>query len=303
MAQETTGGRPDRAPSPRGLAAPSQDWGEFRRRESAPVSGTKWSDIGKSRDRRQLKHGAKGDMRVVPIPQPLTVLLNNHLDEFGNAPDGRLFRALRGGLLGDKLYSDIWRAARLAGLTPEEAASPLARRPYDLRHAAVSTWLNAGVDPTQVAACGRPQRASALAGLRQGHHRTGRDRQAQDRGCARPHTHYSSPNVTAARTPAPPHGHLCRKLVRVLSVASRIATVRTGYRRTRAGRAQRAVTAPEPLAISDRENARGSIIRDFPDDQRCAANGSNRKRASGASRAARLPGGARGIGRAARFPW
>lgn len=30
-------------------------------------------------------------------------------------------------------------------------ASPLAQRPYDLRHAAVSTWLNAGVPATQVA--------------------------------------------------------------------------------------------------------------------------------------------------------
>lgn len=30
-------------------------------------------------------------------------------------------------------------------------ASPLAKRPYDLRHAAVSTWLSAGVPPTQVA--------------------------------------------------------------------------------------------------------------------------------------------------------
>lgn len=39
----------------------------------------------------------------------------------------------------------------MAALMPEEAASQLARRPYDLRHAAVSTWLNAGVDPTQVA--------------------------------------------------------------------------------------------------------------------------------------------------------
>ena len=27
----------------------------------------------------------------------------------------------------------------------------LARRPYDLRHAALSTWLNAGVPATQVA--------------------------------------------------------------------------------------------------------------------------------------------------------
>lgn len=44
-----------------------------------------------------------------------------------------------------------WKAARLAAFTPEQAASLLARRPYDLRHAAVSLWLNAGVPPTQVA--------------------------------------------------------------------------------------------------------------------------------------------------------
>ena len=42
--------------------------------------------------------------------------------------------------------------ARDAALTPEEYASPLARRPYDLRHAAVSTWLNGGVPAPQVAA-------------------------------------------------------------------------------------------------------------------------------------------------------
>jgi integrase len=46
----------------------------------------------------------------------------------------------------------VWGRAREQALTPEEAASPLARRPYDLRHAAVSTWLSAGVDSTQVAA-------------------------------------------------------------------------------------------------------------------------------------------------------
>ena len=32
-----------------------------------------------------------------------------------------------------------------------QAASPLAARPYDLRHAALSSWLNAGVPPTEVA--------------------------------------------------------------------------------------------------------------------------------------------------------
>jgi integrase len=39
----------------------------------------------------------------------------------------------------------------MLAFTPEAAASPLARRPYDLRHAAVSTWLNGGVPATQVA--------------------------------------------------------------------------------------------------------------------------------------------------------
>jgi hypothetical protein len=39
-------------------------------------------------------------------------------------------------------------------LTAAEQASPLARRPYDLRHACLSTWLNGGVYPTQVAEWG-----------------------------------------------------------------------------------------------------------------------------------------------------
>ena len=36
-------------------------------------------------------------------------------------------------------------------LAADEVASPLAGRPYDLRHAAVSLWLNAGVPATEVA--------------------------------------------------------------------------------------------------------------------------------------------------------
>ena len=44
----------------------------------------------------------------------------------------------------------VWRRARQAAFTAEVAASPLARTP-DLRHAAVSTWLNGGVPATTVA--------------------------------------------------------------------------------------------------------------------------------------------------------
>jgi len=36
-------------------------------------------------------------------------------------------------------------------MTEHEYRSPLARRPYDLRHACLSTWLNGGVAAPQVA--------------------------------------------------------------------------------------------------------------------------------------------------------
>ena len=48
-------------------------------------------------------------------------------------------------------YLNAWRNALTAALTPVQQRSPLAARPYDLRHAAVSTWLNAGVAAPQVA--------------------------------------------------------------------------------------------------------------------------------------------------------
>jgi integrase len=44
-----------------------------------------------------------------------------------------------------------WAVARPLALAPEQVASPLAARPCDLRHAAVSLWLNGGVGATEVA--------------------------------------------------------------------------------------------------------------------------------------------------------
>ena len=44
-----------------------------------------------------------------------------------------------------------WRETRVVGLSPSQQASPLAGRPYDLRHAGVSLWLNAGVPAPEVA--------------------------------------------------------------------------------------------------------------------------------------------------------
>ena len=51
----------------------------------------------------------------------------------------------------ESVYDRWWKLARTAVLTPAQVTSPLARRPYDLRHAAASLWLNAGVPATEVA--------------------------------------------------------------------------------------------------------------------------------------------------------
>jgi hypothetical protein len=55
-------------------------------------------------------------------------------------------------MLSESVYGRIWHAARRAALGPDLAATALARRPYDLRHAALSLWLNASGAPAEVAA-------------------------------------------------------------------------------------------------------------------------------------------------------
>jgi integrase len=126
-------------------------WGELHLRSATPDAGSDWTDDGSARERRQLKHRAEGDSRVVPTHPERTKILREHLAQFGSASDGRLFSGMRGGELPTITYRRAWIRARQEALTATEHASPLARRPYDLRHACVSTWLNGGVYPTQVA--------------------------------------------------------------------------------------------------------------------------------------------------------
>jgi hypothetical protein len=64
-------------------------------------------------------------------------ILRKHLDHYGAAPDGRPFPALSGGRVRESVGTRIWKEAREIGLSPAQAASPLAARPYDLRHAAL----------------------------------------------------------------------------------------------------------------------------------------------------------------------
>lgn len=134
------------------LELPESDgWGQLLlARSNAEISGP-WTDEGR-RTGRQLKHRARGAVRVVPCPPPLVDLLRTHIAELGTARDGRLFCGPYGGQISANGYAEIWQLARKAVFTEAEQGSPLGARPYDLRHAAVSTWLAAGVDSVQVAA-------------------------------------------------------------------------------------------------------------------------------------------------------
>lgn len=131
---------------------PETGWGTLTLRQGATRAGRNWTDDGQAHEMRHLKARAVKDSRPVPIPPHFVRLLRRHIATHGVAPDGRLFRTNRGGLLHETGYGEVWARARKDVLTEQEASSLLARRPYDLRHAGVSFWLSSGVDPM---ACAR----------------------------------------------------------------------------------------------------------------------------------------------------
>ncbi|MFE4623225.1 tyrosine-type recombinase/integrase [Streptomyces mirabilis] len=101
---------------------PDAGWGTLTLRETRPVSGKQWTDSGERHDRRGLKAREAMSDRPVPIPPVLVAILRAHLD-----------------------------ALREYALPPDRVGSPLAGRPYDLRHACITRWLNAGVPIAEVA--------------------------------------------------------------------------------------------------------------------------------------------------------
>ncbi|SNR95764.1 Phage integrase family protein, partial [Haloechinothrix alba] len=134
------------------LSLPTEGWGTIHLEKARPEVGELWTDTRKASEERSLKHRDDHTGRTVPCPPQLTEMLHNHINTFGAAPDGRLFRGARdSGRVPSSTYGRVWRKARRAVFTEEVAAGPLAKRPYDLRHAAVSTWLTGGVEPTRVA--------------------------------------------------------------------------------------------------------------------------------------------------------
>ncbi|MFJ3501305.1 tyrosine-type recombinase/integrase [Streptomyces sp. NPDC090135] len=130
---------------------PDTGWGTLTLRETRPVSGKRWTDSGERHDKRGLKSRAPKADRPVPIPPILVTMLRAHIAEYGTAADGRLFANERGGVLGTSSYWRVWQDARPFALSPDRVDSPLAHRPYDLRHTCITNWLNAGVPVAEVA--------------------------------------------------------------------------------------------------------------------------------------------------------
>ncbi len=118
----------------------------------SPRSARAWTGNGTPREPRGLKHRPEGAVRTVPIPPQLARLLRWHLRAFGCAADGRLFQGARGGPVSESLYGRIWHQARAAAIPEDGTGTWPARRPYDLRHAALSLWLASGAPPAEIAA-------------------------------------------------------------------------------------------------------------------------------------------------------
>lgn len=141
---------------------PEEGWGELLLTGSTQHAGAEWTDNGEASEDRSLKHRPDKATRPVPACPELGELLRRHIAEFRPGPGGRLFvsRTGKAGIplpppysnpVSSNTYARVWNKAREKALSEAQLASPLARRPYDLRHAAVSLWLNAGVPATQVA--------------------------------------------------------------------------------------------------------------------------------------------------------
>jgi integrase len=130
---------------------PQRGWGLITVTRTRPQVSKRYTDSQETFDVRGLKHRDDDEDRPVPIPPVLVAMLLQHIDTFGPADDGRLFYTKGGGTFSASAYAKVWKQARTLALTPAQVASPLASRPYDLRHAAVSLWLNAGVHAPEVA--------------------------------------------------------------------------------------------------------------------------------------------------------
>jgi len=134
---------------------------------------------GETRQRPMKGRGARA-RRHVPIPAHLAELLREHLaGDVAAESDAPLFTTAAGARLNlSNFHRDVWRHAREDVFPP---SSPLRQvRRHDLRHSAITAWLNAGVPLKTVQAWSGHKTASVVLdtylGVMRGDEALGRQR-------------------------------------------------------------------------------------------------------------------------------
>jgi integrase len=140
-----------------GCHLPAEGWGRLIFADTSPAAGRDFTDDGRVHEDRGLKGrprqaSARRATRNVPIPPELVAMLAAHIERFGVAEDGRLFRSENGNPIQPSTYRQVWTRTKALALTPAQLATPLMRRPYDLRHSGITWRLNSGVPATEIAA-------------------------------------------------------------------------------------------------------------------------------------------------------
>ncbi|MEU6825589.1 tyrosine-type recombinase/integrase [Streptomyces atriruber] len=145
--------RPEEAVALRVSAAtlPPSGWGQLLVHTAEPEVGSHWTDDGQVHETRHLKGRAEGDTRVVPAHPDLVAVLRELIKRDGLKPGDLLFPGEKGGLLAGSVFRRAWNKARKVVLPDHEYDSPTGKRVYDLRHTCLTTWLNNGIPPAQVA--------------------------------------------------------------------------------------------------------------------------------------------------------
>lgn len=134
--------------SVRDVELPESGWGLAALRGAVTSPGTRYTADGGVVEAKGLKQRAVGAVREVPLSPGLVRRLRAHLDRF-EPVGGQLFSNAAGRAVTTTNYGPVWGRARTR-LWPQ--GHPLAAATvYDLRHAAATMMLRAGVPPAEVA--------------------------------------------------------------------------------------------------------------------------------------------------------
>lgn len=130
------------------LELPSEGWGLARLRGAMTSPGRRYSAGGDVHEMKGLKQRPRDATRDVPLPPQLVERLQSHIERWAPG-DGVVFTNGADRPATAANYGPVWTRARRE-LWPE--GHPLATTTvYDLRHAAATMMLRAGVPPAEVA--------------------------------------------------------------------------------------------------------------------------------------------------------